>query len=326
MNIFIDTNVFLSFYHLSSDDLGELKKLAVLARRGDIKLFLPDQVVDEFRRNRANKIADAMKKLRDQRIGLQFPQICRQYTAYAKLREAQAEYEKHHAILIERIEADIASSTLEADKVVEELFTAARVVATPSDLVERARIRTDLGKPPGKRGSLGDAINWELVLANVPVDEDLYFLTDDADYFSALDANSLDPYLVDEWSRNKRSRLLLYKRISAFFAGHFPHIELGTEKEKDRLIEELASSRKFAQTQDLIRKLSQFSDFSNAQTNEILGAAVSNDQVYWIADRPDVRRFLDSIVSGREAQLDQENLRRLRYVLHEMKPYGRIPF
>ena len=60
MNIFIDTNVYLSFYHLSSDDLEELKKLVVLAREGKVVLLLPEQVIDEFRRNRAAKIADAL--------------------------------------------------------------------------------------------------------------------------------------------------------------------------------------------------------------------------------------------------------------------------
>jgi len=60
MDIFLDTNVFLSFYHFSSDDLEELKKLAVLAREGQVTLHLPEQVINEFRRNRANKIADAV--------------------------------------------------------------------------------------------------------------------------------------------------------------------------------------------------------------------------------------------------------------------------
>ena len=42
MYLFIDTNVFLSFLHYSSDDLEELKKLEVLLRNGRIRLLLPD--------------------------------------------------------------------------------------------------------------------------------------------------------------------------------------------------------------------------------------------------------------------------------------------
>lgn len=44
MNLFIDTNVFLSFYHLSDDDLEEIRKLSVLLERGNIRLWLPQQV------------------------------------------------------------------------------------------------------------------------------------------------------------------------------------------------------------------------------------------------------------------------------------------
>ena len=35
MNLFIDTNVFLSFFHLSNDDLEEIHKLAVLIEKGE---------------------------------------------------------------------------------------------------------------------------------------------------------------------------------------------------------------------------------------------------------------------------------------------------
>src|SRR4030065_173151 len=99
-NIFIDTNVYLSFYHLSSDDLGELKKLVILAREGKVNLFLPEQVIDEFKRNRAGKIADALKRMREQRKSLQLPQIARQYDEYDKLRRAHDECDKHLSTLI----------------------------------------------------------------------------------------------------------------------------------------------------------------------------------------------------------------------------------
>ena len=54
MNVFIDTNVFLSFYHLSSDDLEELQKLAVLLRQSKVRLWLPEQVRIGPRRNGEN--------------------------------------------------------------------------------------------------------------------------------------------------------------------------------------------------------------------------------------------------------------------------------
>jgi len=97
INLFIDTNVLLSFYHLTSDDLEELKKLAVLVRQGKVRLLLPEHVKTEFRRNRANKIADALKRLREQRLNPQVPQLSKEYE---RLRTAHKQYEKSHTELL----------------------------------------------------------------------------------------------------------------------------------------------------------------------------------------------------------------------------------
>lgn len=67
MNLFIDTNIYLTFFHFSSDDLEELKKLIVVIKEGQINLILPDQVIDEFKRNREVKIADALKDLKSKK-------------------------------------------------------------------------------------------------------------------------------------------------------------------------------------------------------------------------------------------------------------------
>jgi len=48
LNLFIDTNILLSFYHLTSDDLEELRKLSALLKKREVRLFVPDQVVHEF--------------------------------------------------------------------------------------------------------------------------------------------------------------------------------------------------------------------------------------------------------------------------------------
>ena len=42
MNVYIDTNILLSFFHLTSDDLEELDKLVVLLKQKKIKRLLPE--------------------------------------------------------------------------------------------------------------------------------------------------------------------------------------------------------------------------------------------------------------------------------------------
>lgn len=133
MNIFLDTNIFLSFYHLSSDDLEELKKLAVLAREGKVNLFLPDQVIDEFKRNRAAKIADALKRLEDHKFGPAIPQMAKQYKEFGLLREAERQASQHHSMIVEKIREDAAANSLEADFVIEELFEVANTIETTDE-------------------------------------------------------------------------------------------------------------------------------------------------------------------------------------------------
>lgn len=135
INLFIDTNIFLSFYHFTSEDLEELEKPTVLLRQRKVRLWLPEQVSSEFWRNRENKIADALKRLREQKLSLQFPALCKDYNEYTELRDHQREYERKHAKLIDSIVTDVTEKKLKADKIIRHLFKKAKDIGTmcPSD-------------------------------------------------------------------------------------------------------------------------------------------------------------------------------------------------
>jgi hypothetical protein len=327
MQVFIDSYVFLSFYHFSKDDLEELNKLAVLAKQEEITLHLPDQVKVEVRRNRAGKIAQALKGLRDQRLNLQFPQLCKGYDEYDKLREYQRLYEEQHAGLVIKIEKDSEARNLQADLTLAELFGLGSPISISSEIVERARLRYELGNPPGKRGSLGDPINWECLLEAVPEGQDLNFISDDSDFCSALNRDAFDPFLLDEWIERKHARLVFYRRLSSFFGKEYPDINLADEMAKDALIAQLADSGSFAMTHSLIRKLLRYTDFTHAQINDIVSAAISNNQVYWIAEDPDVNGFLRWLIDGHEGEIDADNLSELHDFLGEAdEGVDEIPF
>lgn len=88
VNIFIDTNILLTFFHFSNDDLEELRKLIAVISMPENRLFYTSQVLDEFNRNRENKIADALKKFKEKKLENQFPQICKEYPEYEEMRAA----------------------------------------------------------------------------------------------------------------------------------------------------------------------------------------------------------------------------------------------
>jgi hypothetical protein len=329
MNLFIDTNVFLSFYHLTSDDLEELRKLAVLLDQKKVTLHLTDQVRIEFNRNRDAKIADALRGLSNQRLNLQFPQLCKDYDEYKELRELQQRYESTHSTLLKKIGRDVAERTLKADKTIQELFDRATVLQTTTELVEKARLRIQLGNPPGKDGSLGDAISWEALLSEVPQKEELLFISDDRDYVSTLNENEFNAFLLDEWAQRKKGKILFYKRLSSFFKDQFPDIKVATELEKELLIGDLAKSPNFTQTHNIVSKLSRFTEFTSAQLNEIVEAAISNTQVSWIVGDPDVHEFLKRVTIGRQRHIKGENWDKLQELMTkraEPEEVDEIPF
>lgn len=322
MQLFIDTNIFLSFYHFKSDDLEELKKLNILIRQQKIKLLLTDQVIDEFNRNRENKIADAIKHLKDQRFNLQFPQLCKDYDEYERLREYQKQYEKEHNALLSKMSEDIKNRTLKADTIITELFSSGQQILTTDEILLAARLRMDIGNPPGKNGSLGDAINWEALLNTALEEEEIYFITDDKDYCSSINSEAFNEFLLREWNQKKKSQVIYHKQLSSLFKKSFPEIKLASELEKDFLIQEFANSGSFMYTHLTISKLNHYTDFTSAQLNRIVEAAGTNSQIAWIIEDEDVKNFLLRVISGKESHLDGDNLKWLLEHLNSSSELG----
>lgn len=297
MNLFIDTNVLLSFYHYTNEELEELEKLIVLLEQGKVVLFLPSQARQEFRRNREVKIADALKLFQQQKVGSPFPRFSHDYPEYEQIRAAQKKYDELHSALLAKLEADIQGKTLKADKIIAQLFKLAKGVPCDDDVFQKAERRIKCGNPPGKDGKLGDALNWEALLKEVPEkDGPFYFISGDKDYCSPLDENVFNGYLHAEWGERKKSKLHFYRRLSAFFKEHFPNIKFAAQLEVDLVIELLVASGNFNTTHLAIAKLSKHESFTAAQVETMAVAALINTQIGWILDDPDVHGFYSALL------------------------------
>lgn len=314
-NLFIDTNVYLSFYHLSNDDLEEIHKLAVLIKNNQVKLWVTQQVKDEFYRNREVKIQDAIKKLNEHKIKGAFPQFCKDYGEYEELKELQKTYGKLHAKLLKSITEDALEHKFNADSRITELFESAEFVETTDDILSEAKFRLAVGNPPGKNGSLGDAINWESVLEEIPNNEDLHFVADDKDYYSALDENRPKDFLLTDWLELKGSDIFFYRRLSQFFKEHYPEIKLASELEKEIEIANLSQSSNFARTHMVISKLAKFEDFSQTQVNQLIEIALSNDQVTWIFGDDDVYEFYRELIDRNIDSIYDDNFEKIQEVI-----------
>jgi hypothetical protein len=316
MNLFIDTNIYLTFYHYSSDDLEELKKLAVAIKGGDINLYLTRQVKDEFKRNRESKIADALKRFGEEKLNRQFPQMCKEYGEYKRLRDAIKQYEESKDKLYQKLRADIEGKTLGADRVIAELFAKAELLDYNDKIFAAAKTRMELGNPPGKSGSIGDAINWETLLKKMP-DGNLYLITEDKDYMSQLNEDKLAEFLLEEWVEKKKSSVFFYRKLSGFFRDKFPTIKLASELEKELAVASLVWSGSFQATHAAIARIATFSEFTDGQINQIVDAAVSNTQISWICNDTDVKSFLQSVVQGNEGIIEPAKLKAFNSLYRE---------
>lgn len=318
MQLFIDTNILLSFYALNQEDLSELNKLIDAIERKQITLLLTDQLIDEFNRNREQRIDGAIKSLRTQTFNPQFPQLCEDYPEVELLRGSLKQYEQAHAALTSKIIADIKAKNLKADRIIQSLFSLGKQLAANSNILDRARFRMGVGNPPGKNNSLGDAINWECLLDRTPADLDLFFITGDKDYCSALNEDEFSDFLLNEWYNKKQTKICFYKRLSGFCKEQFPEIALASIRDKEFLIRDLVHSQSIADTQKAIAKLSYYHEFTAAQVNTIVTAAISNRQVVWSIEDERVRSFLSSVVANNEQYLDAASLASIqRLLLHE---------
>jgi len=276
LNLFIDTNVLLGFYRYSKDDLAKLNQLEdLIVKTKDIKLIVTSQQVDEFYRNRDKVIADVVKELS---TSISIPQLFSGHSDYKLIRK-QAEMIKTE---VERVKnetlEDARKGNLKADAIISRLFKDATVVS--AEIMRKAKSRSEVGNPPGKAGSLGDAINWELLLSVVPADEDLHIVSRDGDYASALDKGQLNSFLEKEWNKSRFGSLHLYETLNSLFKTNFPQIKLMDEYIKDDLIRQLGQSGSFDGSRAIIEKLLKVGNFSEKQIAALYKAATTNDQVY----------------------------------------------
>ncbi|MFH1225524.1 MAG: PIN domain-containing protein [Candidatus Diapherotrites archaeon] len=241
-HLFIDTNTYLALYALQEEELEDLKKLVKSIKNNKITLWLPEQVRNEFLRNREKRLYDEYSKI-DKLISknesilsslktCKMPDLPESSKELAeiegclkiskqKIWEANSFADK----LQEIFKSKITKRSFLADKLIEDLFSSSKLVSHTPEVVNKASERSSLGNPPGKKDSYGDAVIWETLLHNFPEGEPLHFVGLDRDFRSKVDENNIAPFLIDEWTNNKKSKIIPYMHLGSFTKHNIPEIE-----------------------------------------------------------------------------------------------------
>ncbi len=294
-HLLIDTNVLLSFYAFTQDDLTRLEKLVKWAESRDTEVLTTDQIKAEYLRNRGGKIAESVKQLLSQRLDFQFPRLCDPYPEADQLRGLAREYSQLHRDLITKINQETQAKQLRADKILDTFFSKAATLATTDAILERARLRFECGNPPGKRGSLGDAINWEALLDHAPKGA-VTVVTDDADYYSVFDSSQPHEFLLAEWKEQVGGDIAFVRHLSDLPDLPAEALPLDDKNdERDLLIQELLQSDSFHITHRAIARIARH-DLTTRQVKDLVDA-LDNWQVGGILGDPDVNEFYRDLES-----------------------------
>ena len=292
MQVFIDTNVFLSFYRYTRRDLKSLEKLVKLIEENSITLIITEQVITEFYRNRENTILDSINNFSFKNSLI--PSIFDGYSESKELHEALERTKKLKDIIENQLRIDIINKKLQADILIEKIFSIADVLEITDIVIEKARNRYTIGNPPGKKGSFGDAINWEALLLNKN-HNDLVFISEDKDYKSNFDDNKINNFLEMEWNNYTNSSIILYKGINDFLKIHLPDINLIDQNEKNKLIMKLSNSRNEKTATIIINLLKEYDSYSGEEINIILKTITEHKDFPSIAINDNNKRFLQNL-------------------------------
>ena len=324
MHVFIDTNILLNFFHFSKEELDSLNDVFASHEHGSACVHLTEQVCNEFKRNRETRIKDALRRFRETKFKLQFPSFMKGYEEYSEIRKLANELTDLQKNILKKVEADISANNLIADLLIEEIFETSEIIALTKKVYEKSLMRSALGNPPGKNDSIGDAVNWTMLLESVPHGEDIHIISEDGDFFSSLDEQKPHPFLDEEWVKEKNGRLHVYRTLSEFMAENFDGIAFSFDKEKEALIENLFDSGSFAQTHQIVAKLDSYRYFSAKEVMRILDAAEENDQFGGILTDYDVSDLLNRVAVPQIANLpSDEHKQKLNAIIAEQSERNR---
>ncbi|WP_156025796.1 PIN domain-containing protein [Sphingomonas phyllosphaerae] len=294
LNVFIDTNVLVRFFAFTNDNLDEAAKLSALIETKQIRVFVTEQVMDEFYRQRDRELLGSIRAFETGIINEQTPRFMDGYEELKAYKEAARSIKDARKKLLLKVREDLANQTLRADTVTNDIFDKSGILFRDQEVLTAARLRKELGNPPGKEAqrSIGDQINWEMLLKHVPNGEDIHVISRDGDFGDGEKVAQRSSFLQQEWHRKKGGEMTLYAGLAEFTKEHFPDIKLPSDAKRLAAVKALANSGSFSQTHDQIALLNSVYDgITSDDAVILLRAFVDNGQIGMIYDDHDVKDF-----------------------------------
>lgn len=309
LNIFIDTNIFLSFYSLTSNDLDELKKIITLIQCEEIKLYLSQNVIDEYYKNRLKKIHSTLSDFSKENT-INIPALLTFYTQCIEIKNLRKNLTEKINEILALCKKDATNFELGADKIIKEIFDSAIIFPVDYKIFRESERRFLRRFPPRKnddKDSIGDAINWETLLEHIP-DGDIHLISSDNDFRDSLykDYDMTNFFLSQEWRNKKNGQLYAYSDLNKFFEKKFVTYNFQVSKILKEKINKLINSSTFATTHEAIKELSEisFNDYTIKDINKLIEAFYNNSQISSIISDEDIAVFYVGLIKNRLHLID----------------------
>jgi ElaB/YqjD/DUF883 family membrane-anchored ribosome-binding protein len=231
MYIFIDTNNYLDYYKMSEDTIISLKKLRdyLIKNKGKVNLILPLQIEEEFYRRRNGIIKATL--VRTKKLKEELDKLLAAHYKQDEAKEIKSQLEK----LYKEQKDYLLNDKSEINQVINALFKLSQKYKDDGDIFNKAYRRLVKGNPPGKHGSIGDAIAWEIIISNC-CKNDVYVISKDNDWADEIEDGQVKMFLLREWKKKSSKKIKLYKTIGAFLNA------VAKEKVSEKIIEEEKST------------------------------------------------------------------------------------
>lgn len=187
MKILIDTNIFLDFYRSNRTPVNVF---ATLLENID-KVILTDQIIQEFDRSREKVIKLMQQNFQSESSLDNFSSsYLKNLGVFKELIELQKQYrakQKEVVLAIDQILKDPSQDEIATyfKEFVNLSLENATVYYTTDEIIAKAEKRKKVGNPPtSDKYSVGDEINWEIVLENIR--EDIILVGRDNTYTNNL--------------------------------------------------------------------------------------------------------------------------------------------
>lgn len=209
--IFIDTNIYLRFFDSNSKEFKKLLEDLIVVKSN---IFVTEQIKVEIERNKLNvfkkSISNYSQNIEIKKVNLPEHIAGNNSEKIEEWNKKRRKIEDENKKLINEfdviLEENLSNISISKDNVSLKLKSIFKnILIASSEEKELARIRKEIGNPPGKKeDALGDQITWEQLLNKIPKTDEIWIITNDFDFYTKYKKKCyLNPFLFQELLNKK---------------------------------------------------------------------------------------------------------------------------